>query len=395
MSVSRGALLKRVSRQPAVESDRGTCQYKDKSTGPASSARLIRSKSLSKVEGVPTDARAKSLPLPKHVQHCHGRGSRGWWIYTWKKATPGLKTRVPYNCNSWRCDACRRHEAAVTFARIRQACAPLSADGFVYFVLTIDRNGTLSGNPWKDAETAYRELGKMQAAFMRRLRKWMKRQGMRVLGNEWVSVVEAHRSGWPHLNVMLHSPELAEFLARDRAERESQGMQWPQTVWLSGELSDMATNSGWGAISTAERAHSRDALIGYVTKLAGLADRAAGEIAKLTQLPLNAPERFRRLRSGKGFLPPRAKNEAVTGTLVRRNYAADGTPHVMPLHKVPPAAVPHVAACCYQEERILVDELTSERWNRVARGLWPEAVFSVPVVSVWPLPVEVPRGVAP
>jgi hypothetical protein len=48
------------------------------------------------------------------------------------------------------------------------------------------------------------------------------------------------------------------------------------------------------------------------------ADRTVGEVAKLTQLPLNAPKRFRRLRSGRRFLKPRRKDPAWTGTVVRR-----------------------------------------------------------------------------
>lgn len=50
-------------------------------------------------------------------------------------------------------------------------------------------------------------------------------------------------------------------------------------------------------------------------------DATTGEIAKITQAPLNAPIRFRRLRSGKGFLPPRHHDETITGVLIRRRRA--------------------------------------------------------------------------
>ncbi len=59
-------------------------------------------------------------------------------------------------------------------------------------------------------------------------------------------------------------------------------------------------------------------------KLAGLHDASVGELAKVTQIPSNAPERFRRLRTGKGFLPPRVCNPEVTGVLVRRRRSAEG-----------------------------------------------------------------------
>jgi hypothetical protein len=71
------------------------------------------------------------------------------------------------------------------------------------------------------------------------------------------------------------------------------------------ELADVVTRAGFGLLSTAERANSADALASYCVKLAGEADGLVGEVTKLCQLPINSPLRFRRLRSGKGFLPPR------------------------------------------------------------------------------------------
>jgi hypothetical protein len=53
----------------------------------------------------------------------------------------------------------------------------------------------------------------------------------------------------------------------------------------------------------------------------------AGYLVKLTreltgagpknQIPVNAPRHFRRLRASKGLLPPRKKNDHVTGALVK------------------------------------------------------------------------------
>ncbi len=42
---------------------------------------------------------------------------------------------------------------------------------------------------------------------------------VRYLGNRWVSVVEAHRSGWPHVNLYVWCPELAAELRREHAAR--------------------------------------------------------------------------------------------------------------------------------------------------------------------------------
>jgi hypothetical protein len=268
---------------------------------------------------------------------------------------------VQYSCNSWRCDVCRRHEAAVTFARIREAAAPLDPSGWCLLVLTLDRYGTLGGKPWPDVNVAYRALGKMARAFRERLgRVWgpeekLERSGrskqlrtVRKLGNRWVEVVEAHRSGWPHLNLLVWCPELAAALRADQKERLSdpelaEAVQAARESWRRGEpvparvretarrasvlgsaLRDMAMACGWGAQSTAEAARDAEAIAGYIVKLAGLHDASVGELAKITQAPLNAPQRFRRLRSGKGFLPPRRSNPDVTGCLVRRRRAAAG-----------------------------------------------------------------------
>jgi hypothetical protein len=93
---------------------------------------------------------------------------------------------------------------------------------------------------------------------------------------------------------------------------------------VGGALAAPLAAAGWGRQSSAEAARSVDAVCGYAVKLAGLHDASAGELAKITQVPTNAPERFRRLRAGKGFLPPRKHDEAVTGCLMRRRRSAEG-----------------------------------------------------------------------
>jgi len=300
---------------------------------------------------------------PRHVEACqHSPVSRErWFVWTWRRDATENQTRVPYSCNSWRCDVCRRHEAAVTFARIKQATAPLDASGWCFLVLTLDRDGYFSGKPWSDVNEAYRSLGKMQAKLMKRIgREYgpetrLERSGrskrlatVRALGNRWVSVVEAHRNGWPHVNVLVWCPELAAELRAEQARRLedaelADAVALARDAWarkeplpaavrerarrastIGGSLADLITSCGWGLQSTAEAARSSDAIAGYVVKLAGLHDASTGELAKVTQCPMNAPERFRRLRSGKGFLPPRQSNPEVTGCLIRRRRSREG-----------------------------------------------------------------------
>jgi hypothetical protein len=273
-------------------------------------------------------------------------------IWTWKRENPGQQTRVLYSCNSWRCQVCRRHEASVTFARIHQAAAPLDPSGWCFLVLTLDREGYYSGKPWGDVTEAYKSLGKLTAATLKRigatfgpetrLEGRKRPRVVRKLGNRWVAVVEAHRSGWPHVNLLVWCPELAAELRRETADRlrdpeVADAVELARDAWTRGEpitaelrekarkaaliggvVRDLVTASGWGLQSTAEAARSSDAIAGYIVKLAGQHDASAGELAKITQAPLNAPERFRRLRSGRSFLPARYHNPAITGCLLRR-----------------------------------------------------------------------------
>lgn len=311
----------------------------------------------------------KPVPVvPRHVAACqHSPDPRNRWaVWTWKREAPQAQTRVPYSCNSWRCNVCRRHEAAVTFARIKQATAPLDPAGWCFLVLTLDRDGYYSGQPWSDVTAAYKALGKMTRATLQRIGRnygpetALERSGrsrelrtVRKLGNRWVAVVEAHRSGWPHVNLLVWCPELAAELRADQEERLNDpeiadAVALSRDYWkrrkevgdgaltsairdkarmatvLRGRVLELAEECGWGRQSTAEAARSSEAIAGYVVKLAGQHDASVGELAKITQAPLNAPERFRRLRAGKGFLPPRQHDPAVTGCLVRRRRSAAG-----------------------------------------------------------------------
>jgi len=188
----------------------------------------------------------------------------------------------------------------------------------VFAVLTLDRDGYFSGEPWPNVTAAYRELSRMSRALLKRLNRFCTTRGWEAIGSRWAGVVEAHRSGWPHVNLMLYSPELAAALESARIAQLECGATARESVLLCDELLRHAKETGWGPQSTAERARSRDAVTGYITKLSGEAAQTAGELSKITQTPLSAPQGFRRLRAGKGFLPPRHKNPEWTGTVVRR-----------------------------------------------------------------------------
>lgn len=280
--------------------------------------------------------RAKLLERqPKHVRHCWHQGARDWWVYSWLRERPATAQRTAYHCESWRCEKCRRFDASVQFARIRQASEGLERKGWVFLTLTVPRRGVKG---WRAVDEVFKDLSRRNRNFFARLRRFCKARGWRALGNQWVGVVEAHRSGWPHMHFALWCPELAAWL-RDNPQAEN---------LLPEELAVAAVDCGWGERCSVEPARSQDALAGYLTKLAGEAGELTGELAKLTQLPTTAPVRFRRLRAGKGFLPPRKKNPAYTGTLVRRRLVPEGH-HVEPIHRV--RENPIVEHLCGVEER--------------------------------------------
>lgn len=304
--------------------------------------------------------------IPRHVAACQHSltAFERWYIWVWNKADPSIKTRIPYSCNSWRCAVCARHEAAVSFARIKAAMGGKKPDGWCYLVLTIDREGYFGGRRWLDVNEAYGQISHMTRATLSRIGRlwgaewgterrqlasgeWVERP-VRKLGNAWVAVVEAHQSGWPHVNLAVWCPELAALLRAEQADRLADpeiadALALARDAWArkesvphhvrqkarlaslaGGAVRDLLVASGWGPQSTAEAARDLDAVAGYVVKLAGYHDASVGELAKVTQAPTNAPVRFRRIRSGKGFLPPREKDEETTGVLLRRKRSGEG-----------------------------------------------------------------------
>jgi hypothetical protein len=251
-------------------------------------------------------------------------------------------------------------------------------------VLTLDKNGTYSGEKrWETPQDAYRDLGARTAEFMRNLRAWMKLMGWAPLKNQWVATVESHRSGWPHMNVVLWSPELADWLAFEKKEKLDDHITADSARFVSGHLADIVVNSGWGVLSTAERANSRDESLSYICKCAGKTEESIGEIAKLTQLPLSAPFRFRRIRSGVGFLPKRRKSEAVTGTLVRRQAGHFGY-DVMPLHDIKgDEAIKNSERVCAIEGEIWERELEASVRCKKQVSLYGLSAIEPPPVTRW------------
>lgn len=236
-------------------------------------------------------------------------------LWTWERGHPETATRHVCVCGSWRCDGCAPRAASIAFARIREALAPFDARDVVFAVLTLDQLGRYSGERWHSVDDVYRDVSRRTRNFLRRINRWCERLGVEGPGSRWVATVEAHRSGWPHLNIVMVAPGLARIIEAHRDAALALGGTATQATLMWGEALTHALAAGWGPRSTMDVARSSDAVGGYIVKLAKLHDAAVGEIAKLTQRPDVAPKGTHRIRSGLGFLPPRRKSE-LTGALI-------------------------------------------------------------------------------
>jgi len=286
----------------------------------------------------------------------------------------------------------------VLYARLKEATDRFPAEEWVFAVMTLDRNGYYSGTKWADSTEAYKALGHMTEKFLKRLRRMAVKRGWPSFKSEWCQVVEAHKSGWPHANILIHCPELALYLAADKAQRMEHGESDKVSRLVKGELQAHAMETGWGLRSTMERVKDTGAMSGYLTDVAKHADLHLGELnalaepnviaieaSKNNQVPMNAPHHFRRLRSGKGFLPPKRKNERWTGTLMRR-YFDPQWGYVAQAFTGKSQVAPERAAILHQCERIEEHQFIHElvEMQRARKTNRPDnTIDRLPPVSHW------------
>lgn len=276
--------------------------------------------------------------LPGYIRACAHNPDpkkRMYWVYTWPRDQrfPHYVTRRPYTCNSWRCPygVCAQHEAHVMFARMSEAFAPYPPEHLVFMVLTLSSDQQKRRH--YDLKSLYRELRRRVEMFVKRLRRFLEREGVEPFGSEWVSTVEQHRSGVPHVNMLIGCEAFAKWVKIRTDGNRLLGLDDRESTLLGrldGELAEHLEACGLGWRCTAEIAQSRDKVIGYLGKIARWADQTHAEIAKVSQLPVKAPKGFRRLRSGRNFLPKRHKGDK-TGTIVRRVVTREGDEEVRPL----------------------------------------------------------------
>lgn len=268
-----------------------------------------------------------------------------WKLATWRRDGTGPVVWRPARCHSWRhAGPCAAAKAAQDYVRIRDALAQHDRAHVHYLVLTLDPSAW-TGEGWIRASAkgvvrrpdAKCDNSAILAAYLALGDRWkMFAQAFRRRFGElaYVATVESHRSGWPHLNVILVSPTLAKSVEKaevglENWERKAKGRELAARC-----IGDMLVKTGFGRIAFLESAMAiageKDRIAAYISKLAGqtgtawdgegrglvdsIEGRVIGEIAKLSQVPTRAPEGFRRLRSSKGFLPPaQSCSEEYTG----------------------------------------------------------------------------------
>jgi len=319
--------------------------------------------------------------VPRSVSHCSRNGAKCLWIYTWPVHGGGPIRRHAYRCRSWRCKHCAPGESRVLLGRISEGFENVPASELVFGVLTLDQEGHTTGKRWPDVETAFRELSRLSNRFFHRLNRALARAG-RPRIQKWIATVEQHRTGWPHVNVAIHSADVARSVSASQELRARAGVSGKGLLWAEGTLLEMLVGSGWGPRSTLEVAHSKQALQRYMVKCAGEFDAIAGEVSKYSQLPISAPIRTRRLRSSVRCLPARRRKMAIvhlvdedgnplfdsdgkpifgevpanTGVMIVRKPCPTGFVDVVPTNKVAPERQERARHCCAHEELVWLEE---------------------------------------
>jgi hypothetical protein len=98
-----------------------------------------------------------------------------------------------------------------------------------------------------------------------------------------------------------------------------------------------------------------------------------------------APKNFRRLRSGKRFLPKRRKGD-MTGALLRRYPSREGDEVAEAVTRIPdPEYMAHVRACVKQEQELVFEDERRIATNRFCMR-WGLPLSKVPPVQAFLLP---------
>lgn len=160
-------------------------------------------------------------------------------------------------------------------------------------------------------------LGRLFRRFKDALNKRLARMGLPSIRYFWIR--ETHRSGVPHLHMLVVHVELAQMLRERDAELGEHPEVAPDDTHLApGWLRELAEARGFGGRFDAQVARNREALSGYATKVCSTIDDVdsqvtVGEVVKGSQVPELLPRHCRSYGYSRRFIPPRHKDPDLTG----------------------------------------------------------------------------------
>lgn len=234
---------------------------------------------------------ASEVKIPKNksfsLEACR---DKKWSIVFAKKDKPDSLNFARFRCKSWRCPYCTAWVRKKDYSRMQRAFKR-NPGQYIFAVLTFDQKKIQKKN-------AYESISKKSNALIKRI----ERTYGSIMG---VQAVEQHRSGYPHVNFVFKFNEIEKV---DKAFINK---------FLKRFLIPNAVKTGFGKQATADLLIDEDVekVLSYVSKT-GLTV-ISGEINKVSQVPIDAPKGFRRLRSIRGFLKEPKIQSELTGGIVK------------------------------------------------------------------------------
>lgn len=231
----------------------------------------------------------------------------GRWHLLWGEAgKPEGWKPCAFLCGSWRHPgSCAQYRSQVDFMRLKEALGRYALRDITFGVLTLDPKR----DPGLSVTERYHVLLERWTMLAREVRRrWGKL--------EYFLSLEQHKSGLPHFNLIMTNAAIAQHL-RDKPPTARDVEQKLAPHWWR----DLVAGCGFGARASLAHVVSKEHAASYCTKVEKGAqpvpDALGAEVVKLSQLPLAAPKRTRRIRTSRRFLPPLVVNPEISGRLVR------------------------------------------------------------------------------
>jgi len=229
------------------------------------------------------------MHIPLYVRKCE---CGSWILEIWRKSDPSDRRLIQFRCLSWRhAGPCRLAKGAQDYCRIRDAME--SRTHWCHLTLTYAQRG-------KELNRDRFREGVLHWSRLRKRLNWH-------YGDiKYIQTWEVHRSGWPHVHIAISNVEIYKMCESEK------------TINFEYIIRQHAAAAGFGPRGSIDRLRGRTGLSAYLTKLAS--ELVDGSVK--SQIPVNAPAHFRRLRASRGLLPPVKRSEDYTGELL--SCSADG-----------------------------------------------------------------------